>query len=294
MRRIAIIGLGLIGGSLALALRRDAPDLEILGIAPREATLRQALELQAIHKGDSDLRAAEECDLAVIATPITAVEETLRALATASRKGLLLTDVASTKVQVLAWARALLPDAHRFLGGHPMAGKERTGLAAAEPGLFEGAVWALTPAPAQDLHAFEGWLDLIRRIGAQPLLMDAGTHDQQAAAVSHLAFVISAAYVDAVGSDPAWPEMAKLASSGFRDMTRLASGSPSLYAQIARTNPQALGAWIERFRAVMETYLEAIKRDDPALRRHFEKAKATRDRWVKERHAPHGAASPRV
>jgi prephenate dehydrogenase len=294
MRRVAIIGLGLIGGSLALALRRDAPDLEVLGIAPREATLRQALALQAIHRGDSDLRAAEECDLAVIATPITAVEETLRALATPSRKGLLLTDVASTKAQVLAWARALLPDAHRFLGGHPMAGKERTGLAAAEPGLFEGAVWALTPAPGQDLHAFEGWLDLIRRIGAQPLLMNADTHDHQAAAVSHLAFVISAAYVDAVGSDPAWPEMAKLASSGFRDMTRLASGSPSLYAQIARTNPQALGAWIERFLAVMEAYLDGIKRDDPALRRRFEEAKATRDRWVKERHAPHGAATPRA
>jgi prephenate dehydrogenase len=88
--------------------------------------------------------------------------------------------------------------------------------------------------------------------------------------------------------------MAKLASSGFRDMTRLASGSPSLYAQIARTNSAALGAWIERFLAVMEAYREAIKRDDPALRRRFEEAKATRDRWVKERHAPHSAATPRV
>jgi prephenate dehydrogenase len=292
MRRIAIIGLGLIGGSLGMALRRFAPEVTVVGIAPRADTLRRAEGLEAIHESHTDPRAAEGCDLAVVATPILAIEETLSALATASRRGLLLTDVASSKVRVLEWARAALPDPHRFLGGHPMAGKERAGLAAAEAGLFRGAIWVLTPAPRQDLHAFEPWLALIGRIGARPLLLDAATHDRRAAAISHLAFVLSAAYVDTLRLDSEWPELGTLASSGFRDMTRLASGSPQLYAQVSATNAGPLGEWIERLIAMLQEYQALITRNDPGLRRRFEEAKAAHDEWVRQRYASHSPARP--
>lgn len=292
MRRIAIIGLGLIGGSLGMAVRQFASEVTVLGIAPRTETLRRAAERGAIHEGDTDLRSAEGCDLAVVATPILAIEETLRGLATASRRGLLLTDVASSKVQVLEWARATLPDPHRFLGGHPMAGKERAGLAGAEAGLFQGAVWALTPAPRQDLHPFAPWLALIERIGARPLVLDAVSHDHRAAAVSHLAFVLSAAYVDTVRKDPDWPELGRLASSGFRDMTRLASGSPELYAQVGATNARPLGEWIERLMAVLHEYQGLLAANDPGVRRRFEEVKAARDEWVRQHYAPHSPARP--
>ncbi len=292
MRRLAIIGLGLIGGSLGLALRRDAPHLEILGIAPSPETLRRALERGAIHRGDTEVRAAEACDLVVIATPILAVAEILHSLAGASRRGLLITDVASTKVQVCAWARATLPDPERFLGGHPMAGKERAGLAAAEPGLFEGTVWALTPAPRQDLQAFQPWVALIERIGAHPLILDAADHDRRAAAISHLAFLLSAAYIDTVHADPDWPQLRQLASSGFRDMTRLASGNPQLYAHIGTTNAGPLGDWIDRLIAVLGEYRSQLGRADPGLRRRFEDAKTARDEWVKEHYAAYGPARP--
>ncbi len=293
MRRIGIIGLGLIGGSLGLALRQYAPEIEVLGIAPREETLARARERQAIQQAATDPRAAEDCDLAVIATPIMATEETLRALAGASRRGLLVTDVASTKVRVLEWARATLADPHRFLGGHPMAGKERAGLAAAEPGLFQGAVWALTPLQRQDLHPFRDWQSIIARLGAHPLLMDAYEHDRRAAGISHLAFVASAAYVDTVRTDPAWAELGQLASSGFRDMTRLASGSPPLYAQIGATNAGPLSQWIDRFIAVLQGYRDQLERPDAGLRRKFEDAKAVRDEWVREHYATHGPTARR-
>jgi len=293
MRRVAIIGLGLIGGSLGLALRENVPEVEVLGIAPREETLRRAKELGAVQQAATDPGAAEDCDLAVIATPIMATEETLRELAGPCRRGLLVTDVASTKVRVLEWARATLADPHRFLGGHPMAGKERAGLAAAEPGLFQGAVWALTPFARQDLHPFRDWQSIIERIGARPVLVDAADHDRRVAGVSHLAFVASAAYVDTVRGDVAWSEMADLASSGFRDMTRLASGSPELYAQIGATNAGPLADWIDRFIAVLQGYRDQLARPDAGLRRMFDEAKAARDEWVKQHYATHGPSAPR-
>ena len=263
---VGIVGLGLMGGSLALALRRAWPETALLACDRDPTTVRRALERGVVDVAGTDLDAVRLAHVIVLAVPVTAMRDALRGLAGGPA---LLTDVASTKAEVMQWAEEVGAD---LVGGHPMCGREQSGLEAADPGLYEGATWVLTRAEPR-VEA------LVRAVGARPVVVDPERHDRLVASVSHAAFVLSAAYLLSVAASPDWPEAGRLAATGFRDMTRLAGGDPEMEAGIARTNRANLAAALDAFEAALQRVRRHIDQDDPRLAELFEEARRTRERW---------------
>jgi len=260
--RVGILGLGLMGGSLALALRARRPDWELFGEDIHPATVSLALDKGLISPGS-----AREVDLLVLAAPIPALPELLADL---NEHPGVVTDLASTKARVMSWARAAGVD---LVGGHPMCGRELSGLAAADGGLFRGAPWILT----RDEPLVTG---LVEAVGARPIFMDAELHDQLVAGVSHAAFLLSTAYVLALAGSPHWSEMQQVAGSGFREMSRLAAGDPELYAAIVSTNREPIAEAIRSAESSLARLRQHLEAGDPRLVELFEEAKQVRDRWV--------------
>jgi prephenate dehydrogenase len=256
VKQIGIVGLGLIGGSLGLALRGLGARVEVTGVDQRASTADRARNSGAVDRAGTDLRLLADCQLVVVAVPISAIQRVLVDLEHLLPAQTLITDVASVKEAVLEWAGDL-KDPARFLGGHPMTGKVEHGLDSSDPWLFSEAAWLFTPREGQDLGPFTPWLDLVRAIGSRPRLMPAEVHDRQAALLSHLAFTVSSAYAATVsGSDTG------MAGPGFRGMVRLASGDPDLYRDIAMTNRGPLLAAIDNFVMVLSSFRRGIDEGD--------------------------------
>ena len=251
--RVGIVGLGLIGGSLGLALRRLRHSIEVTGVAKRAESGAAAIQRGAVNRASTDLSDISDCDIVVIATPIDQIADVIERLAPVVAAGTLITDVASVKRPVVGWARRL-PNPARFLGGHPVAGKTESGLEESDGGLFDREPWIFTPAEGQDVRPFDTWFELVRGIGATPTFMRADVHDRQMAFLSHLAFAASSAFAETVQSqaDPT------LGGPGYRGMVRLASGDPAMYEAIARENRDALVDAIDRFDAVLHRYRQRI------------------------------------
>lgn len=263
--RVAIVGLGLMGGSLALALGRARPDLEVIGADADPATLRLAVARGIVAEGDP-----RSADVIVLAAPIDAMPELLTGLS--GWQGVV-TDVCSVKRVVMRWAQAAGVD---LVGGHPMCGRERSGLAAATEDLFEGAPWMLT---RDDPVVTE----LVRAVGARPIVMDPERHDRLVAGVSHAAFVVSSAYVLALAGSGEWDAMADVAGPGFRDMSRLAAGDPALYAAVAATNREPLLEVVRSVEAQLAKMRRHLEAGDSRLIELFEEARRTRESWDKAR-----------
>ena len=234
MERIAIIGLGLIGGSLALALRKaGAKGTEIVGFSRSRETVARAKEFGVIDEAAGDMASAVVgADMVIIATPVMTIKEVLASIAEHLPSGCVVTDTGSTKAKIMQWAEEYLPPEVSFIGGHPMAGKETSGVDEADADLFRGCVYCLTPAPCATPQAVQLLRRMVKSIGARPLFIDAEVHDNLVAGVSHLPMLLSAAFVTATTESQSWPEMSKLAAGGYRDFSRLASGSPEMNRDI--------------------------------------------------------------
>lgn len=280
MRRVALLGLGLVGTSLGLALRERRPGLDVVGWDRSGESVDLALARGAIGHGARDLASAVEgADLVVLATPAGAFPALFEAIAPRLASGAVVTDVASTKARVSAWAAAA---GLTFVGGHPMAGSERSGGAHARADLFKGAVWCVTPTSDADPAAIAAVEELALGVGARPLRLDPATHDAYVAAVSHLPFAASAALVALTTSDPRWAEMAPLAATGYRDATRLASGDPDMYRDICGTNQEAIAPLLRSLAFTLETLADRL--DDPqALEAFFTRARDAREAWLSRR-----------
>jgi prephenate dehydrogenase len=261
---VGIVGLGLMGGSLAKALRGRCPAWEVVGRDSDASTQRQALEQGLVSGTD-----VEGADLLVLAVPIPALPELLAGLS--GRSGPV-TDIASTKASVMRWSAAAGVD---LVGGHPMCGRELSGLAAADAELFEGVPWILT----RDEPAVT---ELVRAVGARPVFMDAERHDRLVAGVSHAAFLLSTAYVLALAGSSDWKDMQKVAGSGFRDMSRLAAGDPELYSAIVSTNREPVTEAVRAAEASLARLRRHLEAGDARLVELFEEAKRARDRWMED------------
>jgi prephenate dehydrogenase len=291
MQRVLIVGLGLIGGSIGLALRRWSDERKTDGRAPLEVTgfdtnldhQRAAEKMGAVDRGAWDLaKAAREADIVVVATPVLAMREILADLAPHLRDGTIVTDTASTKANVLAWAAEFLPPGIHFVGGHPMAGKTQS-IEAAEADLFAGATWCVAPAVTASEDAVRTVLGLVAACGAEAFFVDPHEHDGFVAGVSHLPFVLSATLMNAVSRDPAWRDMKTLTAGGFRDTTRLAAGSPAMHRDIVLTNREAVVRWIDAFTATLGDLRQSLAAaDDPgaALDAYFNEARDARALWA--------------
>lgn len=282
-RSVAILGLGLIGGSLGLALRRaagvrPAETLKITGWDRDPATAELALQRGAVDQVAGDAAAAAAAaDLVIVAVPVLAVREVFAAIAAAIHPETVITDVASTKAAVCGWASGLF--GAQFVGGHPMAGSERAGIAQARADLFEGAVYCLTPDQQTAPSALDLATRMVEQIGARPRLIDPRAHDQVLAAISHLPFLLSTALVEVAASDPEWDVLAEIAASGFRDVSRLASGDPYMHRDICLTNGDAIRPWLRAAAQALEAFADDLDNSDALLRR-FEQAKAVRDEMI--------------
>jgi len=287
--RVAIIGLGLIGGSIGLALKKAAEchsetqtkNLEIIGYVRRPEAASLAVNMGMVDRVETSLEdTVKQAEIVIIATPVLVIKEILSQIAGSLPHGCIATDTGSTKVQVMKWAGDLLPPAVDFIGGHPMAGKETYGMKAAEADLFQGSVYCLTPSRKTSPQSVDKVADMVKKLGAAPFFIDAQEHDVLVAGVSHLPFLLSAALVTSTASGSTWEKMKKLAASGYRDLTRLASGSPEVNAQICLTNQQAILRWIDKFIDELQRYRQLVDSGSNQLEEALAEANKLRQEWL--------------
>jgi prephenate dehydrogenase len=278
--RVAIIGLGLIGGSLGLALRQAKAVRQVAGFDLYKGVGDRARKLGAIDQSCASLaEAVRGSELIILATPVGAMRPLLQQLATSASPGAVVTDVASTKAQVISWAEEYLPTTISFVGGHPIAGKETSGIEAADATLFKQCVYCLTPTKRTSPAAIERVAALIDALGARMRFLEPPEHDGMVAGVSHLPFIASIALMQTTALNPAWDDASLLAGSGFRDMTRLAAGSPEMYRDICLTNSETITRWLADYIAVLSTLRERIAARDPNLGEVFAQAQKARNNW---------------
>lgn len=272
--RIIVIGVGLIGGSIAAAARAldDAP--QVIGIDPDPATLEYALDHGVVDLGipAEDAVAADSAaahmlaggpqTLVVLATPVSSARTWLCRLRDAGFSGVV-TDVASTKTAILRDAEECLGESAAFVGGHPMAGSERSGVQAARHDLFRGAYYVLTPTETTDPDAYRRVHAFVSALGARVISVPADRHDQAVAIVSHVPHVTASALVDVArahaGEDG---DLMRLAAGGFKDTTRIAAGSPELWTGICLDNAESVAAGIEELRDVLGQFAGKVRARD--------------------------------
>ncbi|MGQ9634445.1 MAG: prephenate dehydrogenase [Bryobacteraceae bacterium] len=254
MKTVAIVGVGLIGGSFALALRKAGFAGRILGVSSPAATAA-ALERGVIDEAASLERATAEADLLYLAQPIRRILETLTQLDAWLRPEALVTDAGSTKAQIVETARRHIRKA-QFLGGHPMAGKEKRGVEIADANLFAGRTYVLTPDGPRDLEtpAAQQFIDWIRRIGGVPVVLEPAEHDKVVSLTSHLPQLASTALAATLARRLSAERHRAVAGPGLMDMTRLAMSSHEIWRDILETNREpvetALDAYIEELRQI--------------------------------------------
>jgi len=282
MEKIAIIGLGLIGTSLGMAIRHAlGKDIEVVGTDLETTYISTAKKMGAIDRGERTLvGAVQDVDIVVLATPVLAMRDLLEFIAPYLSKDVVVTDVGSTKAEVVIWGDQILPDGVSFIGGHPMAGKEGSGPKEADLSLFDGAVYAICPAPSATAEATKAVLAIVQAVGAKPYFVDPVEHDSYAGAVSHLPFLLAVSLVNTTTKSAGWREMAHLASTGFRDMSRLASGDPIMHRDIAITNRDAVVYWLDEFIKNLHELRNLVKDDRDGLENALVQAWEGRARWL--------------
>lgn len=280
IQSIGIIGLGLIGGSLAKALKRSCPNLSIKAADRDSKSLSTALSNGVIDEGYGSLKdLVTESDLIFLSTPIDSIENILGEIGRGITPNTIVTDVCSIKSSIMDSARAILPEDIYFIGGHPMAGTESSGYAYSMPHLFENAFYVLTPFEDTPLEVVQLMIEIVSSIGAFPLIMDADIHDEIVGAVSHLPHVVSAALVNTVAQleDPSRFKE-KLAAGGFRDITRISSSSPNMWANISVANRGKLSELILSIIGKLQTFYDLLNsQEENLIEAFFKDAKRYRD-----------------
>jgi len=281
--RIALIGVGMIGGSLLAAWRQaglvtTATGYDIDPRAVAAAVARGLIDRSAASVAD----AVADAELVLVATPVGAMRQVFAQLAPSLSADALLTDVGSTKSDVLADARAALGAAFpRFVPAHPIAGKELPGVDHADVRLFTGKRVVLTPTADTSVEALARMEGLFARTGARVERMDAADHDRIFAAVSHLPHLLSFALIAAIGSEPGGERKLGYGGAGFRDFTRIAASSPVMWRDICVANRAALGEELRGYRALLDRLQQAVDDGDAAtLQQTFELAARLRRQWA--------------
>ena len=284
MTTIAIVGTGLMGTSLALAIKSSNLKVDIVGTDYDSTARSGAQKSGAFKKVESRLaNAIRGADVVVFATPIQAMREMMESAANDFEEGCVVTDVGSSKKVVLQWAEEVLPKHVSFVGGHPMAGKELSGPQNADGTMFKGKAYCIVPSVNAERAAVSSVTTIAEAIGAKPFFIGVDEHDSFVAAVSHLPFMMSVALMGTASKSANWDDIAQLASSGFSDLSRLAAGDPVMHRDICVTNPEPIVAWMDSYiRELYELRNMLAKEGGPdpdALHEVFEEAMNARARW---------------
>jgi prephenate dehydrogenase len=275
--RLAIVGLGLIGGSLALAAREAKIPGRLLGVDRDPAHRQAARRLGIVDEVAGDLAALREADLVVLAVPVGAICALLPDVAACVGRECLVTDVGSVKAPIVAAGDATFPDG-RFVPGHPIAGRERSGPEAARPDLFAGAACILTPGERTRGDAAAQVEGLWRAVGCRVLRMEAAWHDDVFAAVSHLPHLVAYGLMDAVLRMERGPERISFAAGGLRDFTRVAASHPEMWRDIFLMNREPLRRALAAYREALDRLEAAMQSEDgEAVLRLLAQARVARE-----------------
>jgi prephenate dehydrogenase len=282
IERLLVVGVGLIGGSFALAMRRAGRVRRIEGLGRTRASLDEACKLGVIDAGHLDFAAAAGADLVLLSVPVGSTAEVLRRLAPHLDVRTVITDAGSTKCDVIAAARAALAEKFaQFVPAHPIAGAEKSGVGAAHAELFRGCKTVLTPLAETSAEAAALVAEAWQACGAELRSMSPEEHDRVFAAVSHLPHLLAFALVHDVASQPNAATLFEYAASGFRDFTRIASSSPAMWRDICIANREHLGEQLTRYRAVLDLLQNQVDSGDAAaLEAVFRDAREAREQWL--------------
>jgi len=280
IKHVTVIGVGLLGGSAALAIKAHDPSVRVAGVGRRKVSLDAALEVGAIDTAHFDpAECVGESDLVILATPVGAFEEHLRSAAPMLGTNTLVTDVGSTKVRVARLAGRILGPSGPFVGSHPMAGSEQKGVRFSRADLFAGATCIITPTAATRRDVADAIEAFWESLGMRVVRRSPSAHDRAVARISHLPHVLAGLLMLLPGKNDL-----DVSASGFRDVTRLASGDPEMWRDILLTNRGAVLAALDRFSADTAALRELIDRGDgEAIEKFLARAKKRRDTTIARR-----------
>lgn len=278
--KITIIGVGLIGGSLGLALKENRPNFKIIGI-DKQGVIERAIARGAIDEGTVNLEEGiKEADIVILATPVKTILNLLPQINPFLKKGCLVTDTGSTKGQIVERANKILSKDTFFIGGHPMAGSEKYGIDSADPHLFQDKTYILTPTKKSNLIAIEKIFSLIEMIGANRLIINPLEHDRIVGAVSHLPQIIAVSLTNTISmlaQEENNNNYLKAIGEGFKEMTRIASSPYKIWEDICDTNQENILEMIQEFRNYLEAIEDKLKNDPSSLKEDFQKASKLRE-----------------
>jgi len=281
--KITLVGVGLLGGSLGLAIKQRHLARRVEGYVRREASVAESRGRGAVDRATLDLASAVSgADLVVLCTPLGQMRPLVERMLPALKRGAIVTDVGSTKAGVVRQLERLVASAGaHFVGSHPMAGGEKTGVAAARADLFERAICIVTPTRRTHPAARRCVEALWRGVGGRVLRLSPAQHDRLVSRSSHLPHLLAATLVTCVLDARRSPLQAAVCANGFRDTTRIASGSPEMWRDIALANRVFVGAALSQFRRRLDRVQKLLRAGDAeALAAFFRTAKSRRDHWV--------------
>ncbi|MBM3245906.1 MAG: prephenate dehydrogenase/arogenate dehydrogenase family protein [Candidatus Omnitrophica bacterium] len=255
--KVAIIGTGLIGGSLALALKKKGLAEEIVGVSRHKKTLSLAKKMKVIDKGSQDLEIIQGADLVILATPVNTIINLAPEISKVIAKGCIVTDVGSTKEAIVSRLEKIFP---RYVGSHPLAGSEKRGIASANAGIFKGSLCILTPTINTDRIAEERISNMWIKLGAKVIRLTPAAHDKILSFVSHLPHLVAFSLIGAVPG-----KYLKFASGGLKDTTRVAASDSELWADIFLSNQKNMAKAIALIEENLSKIKSAIKRRDKRL-----------------------------
>ena len=290
--RITIVGLGLIGGSIGLALREAEVAATVIGHDKASEASSRAKKMGAVDKTHWRLLpACEESDLVVLSTPLDGIRETLADIGPYLKPGSIVIDTASLKAPVLAWAEEHLAEGVHFVGTDPIiagAVDAEGGIGAARADLFEQGLFCLTPSPRADSEAVKQVTNLVAILGASPVFFDPHEHDGLVAAVDHLPSLVSLALLDTVVHQPAWREIRKVAGPSFELMTRPAVTDPDAQSELSVANRDNLVRWLDSLTASLASIRQnLVDEEGEALAERFDQAQMARGEWRRLRGSGH-------
>ena len=281
-QKITIVGVGLLGGSIGLAVRKHHLAKEVAGYARREKTIAEAEKIGALDYATTDLLAAVSgADLVILCTPLAQMSALTKQFLPALKRGAIVTDVGSVKAEVVRELESLVAKAGaHFVGSHPMAGGEKMGVLASKADLYTNAVCVITPTKKSNTAAVRKVEGFWKSLGARTLQLNAAQHDLLVSRTSHLPHVVAAALAGLV-LDPKHPKsQVGLCATGFRDTTRIASGSPEMWRDIALANRKNISQSVDAFVGELKKFQAALKKGDAkAVENFFAVAKERRDNW---------------
>lgn len=283
-KQIAIVGLGLIGGSIGLALKSKLPEFCVTGFDKNKKSSKIARKIKAVDKITNCLESCVgKADIVILAVPVKTIISILKTIDPWLKPRCIVTDTGSTKQQICQTAQKFLGKDKVFIGGHPMAGKEKSGIQAAEESLFRNRKWCLAPSTYKGSAKIEILKNIIQKIGGDPIILKPGLHDFLATGASHLPLVVAVCLTNSLTSNKRWEEIKDIASTGFRDTTRIASGNVEMATDIFATNSKNILFFIDGFITELTDFKKKlIKNDSIKIKTSLLNAKEKRGKWIRE------------